>query len=91
METLQITVKGKVQGVWFRKFTHEKATKLGLYGYVTNQNDGTVFIEVMGEEKELAKFIYWLENEGSPLSHVTGIEITKSNTNKQFNSFEIKR
>ena len=26
----KIRVKGKVQGVWFRAFTREKATELGL-------------------------------------------------------------
>lgn len=91
MEILQITVNGKVQGVWFRKYTHDKANELGLYGYVTNQNNGAVFIEVSGEKKELDKFTHWLENEGSPLSKVTGIETTKSSTKKQFNSFDIKR
>ncbi|NQY28725.1 MAG: acylphosphatase [Flavobacteriaceae bacterium] len=91
MERLEITVHGKVQGVWFRKFTHKKAKELGLHGYVTNQNNGTVFIEATGEKKELDIFIHWLENKGSPLSKVTSVAIIKLNTEKQFNSFEIKR
>ncbi len=91
MNRIQITVIGKVQGVWFRKFTFEKANKLGLYGYVTNQNDGSVFIEVTGEKQELDMFIHWLQYEGSPLSKVTDVKILKLNTKKQFNSFEIKR
>ena len=91
MESIQITVSGKVQGVWFRKYTQEKATELGLYGHVTNQNNGTVFIEVTGEKKELDLFIHWLQNEGSPLSKVMEIEIIKLDSIKKFNSFEIKR
>ena len=31
-----IQVKGKVQGVWFRAFTKEKAEELGLTGWVQN-------------------------------------------------------
>jgi acylphosphatase len=89
--SLQITVIGKVQGVWFRKFTHRKAIKLGLYGYVTNQNNGSVFIEVTGEKKELDIFTHWIQDKGSPLSKVTDIKVLKLNTEKQFNSFEIKR
>jgi len=91
MENLQITVSGKVQGVWFRKYTQEKANKLELYGYVTNQYNGSVFIEVIGNKKELDIFIHWLQHEGSPLSKVTKVEITKLNTINQFNTFEIKR
>ena len=91
MNSIQITVIGKVQGVWFRKFTHEKANKLGLYGYVTNQNDGSVFIEVTGEKQKLDMFVHWLQYKGSPLSKVTDVQIIKLNTEKQFNSFEIKR
>ena len=91
MENLQITVNGKVQGVWFRKYTLQKAIELGLNGYVTNKNNGSVFIEVSGEEKSINLFTLWLENEGSPLCKVTGIEIVKLNTEERFNSFDIRR
>jgi len=91
MESLQITVNGKVQGVWFRKYTQEKANKLNLKGYVTNKGDGTVFIEVTGEKKELDIFIHWLQDKGSPLSKVKEVKIAKLNTKKEFSSFEIKK
>ncbi|MEZ5066975.1 MAG: acylphosphatase [Bacteroidia bacterium] len=54
-----ITVSGKVQGVFFRKFTKEKAVESGLNGFVRNQNDGSVYIEVTGEETVLEDFIQW--------------------------------
>jgi len=91
MENLQITVIGKVQGVWFRKYTQEKANELGLRGYVTNKDNGSVFIEVTGEKNVLNIFITWLKNEGSPQSKVTSVDIIKLNTEKQFNTFVIKR
>jgi len=91
MENLQITVIGKVQGVWFRKYTQEKANELGLRGYVTNKDNGSVFIEVTGEKIVLNIFITWLKNEGSPQSKVTSVDIIKLNTEKQFNTFVIKR
>jgi len=91
MESLQITVTGKVQRVWFRKYTQEKANELALKGYVTNKNNGTVFIEVTGETNTLDKFTNWLKNQGSPLSIVTNIEVIKLTTEKQFDSFDIKR
>ena len=33
---LEYEVFGRVQGVFFRKFTHEKAQSLGLRGWVKN-------------------------------------------------------
>lgn len=43
-----ITVEGKVKGVWFRKHTQIKAKELGLNGIVKNQKDGSVYIEAIG-------------------------------------------
>lgn len=91
IKTLQITVYGKVQGVWFRKYTKEKATALKLHGYVTNLNNGTVFIEVHDNSAKVNDFIHWLENEGSPLSVVSKVEIKKSITYDNRNSFDIKK
>lgn len=91
MEVLQITVNGKVQGVWFRKYTQEKANELELNGYVTNKSNGSVFIEVSGKKKAINIFTLWLENVGSPLSKVSGIEILKLDIKKEFNSFDIRR
>ena len=34
----KIRIKGKVQGVWFRAFTREKATELGVSGWVLLQH-----------------------------------------------------
>ncbi|MFD2564398.1 acylphosphatase [Aquimarina rubra] len=54
-----ISVKGKVQGVWYRKSTWEKAMELGVKGTVKNQFDGSVYIEAEGEENQLKVFIEW--------------------------------
>lgn len=35
-------VFGKVQGVFFRKYTKEKADSLGIRGWVYNDDSGTV-------------------------------------------------
>ena len=54
-----IRVKGRVQGVWFRKFTKQEALSLGLCGKVRNERDGSVFIQAEGEEEMLNTFIEW--------------------------------
>ena len=74
MRTIQITVAGKVQGVWFRKYTKEKAEVLGLNGSVENLADGSVFIIAQGEESALDEFIKWTSI-GSPESRVDNTAI----------------
>lgn len=38
----RVLVTGRVQGVWYRGWTVEKATRLGLDGWVRNRSDGSV-------------------------------------------------
>ena len=58
MINYNIIVKGKVQGVWFRKYTQDIAYNLSLKGFVRNCSDGSVFIEVEGEKDKLNFKIY---------------------------------
>ena len=49
MEHRRMVVRGRVQGVWYRKHTREKALELGLRGWVMNQPDGSVLVEAEGD------------------------------------------
>ncbi|PSO44411.1 MAG: acylphosphatase, partial [Parcubacteria group bacterium QH_9_35_7] len=66
----KIIISGRVQGVFYRKNTKQKAQKLGLTGYVKNMPDGTVKIEVEGEEEKLEKLTEWC-HQGSPAANVS--------------------
>lgn len=44
----RIRVSGRVQGVWYRGWTIDAATSLGLRGWVRNRRDGTVEALVIG-------------------------------------------
>ena len=50
VKNYHIQVLGIVQGVWFRKYTKESADVYSLKGYVKNESDGSVYIEVEGED-----------------------------------------
>jgi acylphosphatase len=45
---LHAVVRGRVQGVGFRWFVRERASALGLAGWVRNREDGTVEVAAEG-------------------------------------------
>lgn len=65
-------VEGRVQGVFFRAYTQEEATRLGLTGWTRNMPDGNVEVLMEGEEEQIQQMIDWLYR-GSPMSRVTGV------------------
>ena len=84
-----IKVYGKVQGVFFRDSTRKKAGELALTGFVRNEPDGSVYIEVEGEDIELEKFVSWC-NAGPSNAKVEHVEIRESSI-KIFKDFKISR
>ncbi|UJP66981.1 acylphosphatase [Mongoliitalea daihaiensis] len=70
----RIQVYGKVQGVFFRKSTYEKALDLRIKGWVKNEADGSVSVEIEGELHGILAMSSWLKS-GPPLSKVTNIKI----------------
>lgn len=85
----KIEVQGRVQGVWFRKYTKEAADSFGVCGYVCNRADGSVYLEAEGEEEQLQKLLTWLEK-GSPLSRVTRV-LWDAGDMRHYASFEVRR
>ncbi len=71
-----IIVKGRVQGVWFRKYTQQASNSYDLHGFVQNKKDGTVYIEAEGEETNLKLLVKWLEK-GSPWSEVKDVTVSE--------------
>ena len=53
---------GRVQGVGFRYYAVQKANQLGLTGWVKNLYDGSVEMEVEGEEPLIDQLIIFLQN-----------------------------
>lgn len=85
----RITVIGKVQGVWYRKSTLNKAKELGLKGFVQNKVDKSVYIEAEGSEEQLKSLVSWCY-EGSTFSDVKEVNYEIGEL-KNFEIFEIVR
>jgi acylphosphatase len=84
-----IVVKGRVQGVYYRASAHEKAVELGLNGFVSNLQDGNVYIEAEGEPEILEKFVEWCKI-GPARAKVESVEV-KEETVEGFRKFEIRK
>lgn len=60
-ESYRFVVTGRVQGVFFRQSTREKAGELGLRGWVRNREDGAVEGVVQGTDAAaIEDFRHWL-------------------------------
>lgn len=52
-ERLELVVRGRVQGVYFRASTRDEARRLGLTGWVRNEPDGSVRVLAEGPRAAL--------------------------------------
>lgn len=60
MPAAKFTVSGRVQGVFYRASTRERALQLGLSGMARNLADGKVEVLACGSHEALAALERWL-------------------------------
>ncbi|WP_342633813.1 acylphosphatase [Mucilaginibacter celer] len=84
---LNITVKGKVQGVFYRKSTKAVADQLGVRGMILNEPNGDVYIEAEADQSTLEMFIEWCE-EGPQDAEVSTVESHEGEL-KNYRNFEV--
>jgi len=84
-----LTIKGRVQGVYFRQHTFETALDLNIKGFVQNLEDGSVYCEAEGNENDLQNFLD-LCAMGSPMSDVKSIDV-EMKEKVGFKIFEVRR
>lgn len=69
---LHLRIRGRVQGVFFRRWVVEEATRRGIRGWVRNRADGSVEAVFSGEMdvvRAMAKACY----QGPPKAEVTDV------------------
>ncbi|WP_345955995.1 acylphosphatase [Mucilaginibacter sp. PAMB04168] len=87
MKHLNITVQGKVQGVFFRASTKAVADQLGVRGIARNEGNGDVYIEAEAEPAMLEMFLEWC-NEGPERARVTSVNSEEGEI-KNYRNFEV--
>jgi acylphosphatase len=73
MTCRRFLVTGRVQGVFFRASTRERARSLGLAGEVSNLPDGRVAVMACGPQAALDALQQWLW-EGPPQAVVSNVQ-----------------
>jgi acylphosphatase len=87
MATVNLLIKGKVQGVYYRKTAQEKARELNITGWVKYISGGRVEIMASGSEDAIKKFIEWCKKgpEKAAVEHV----IVTPLSSEQFEDFTV--
>ncbi|MFH0830516.1 MAG: acylphosphatase [Parcubacteria group bacterium] len=84
-----IRVHGNVQDVFFRANTAVVARKHKLTGFVRNEPDGTVYLEVEGQSEALQQMVTWCH------SGPAGAQVAKCDVSdgpvEHYTSFEVRR
>jgi len=84
-----VRVYGRVQGVFFRANTRERARELGLTGYVRNMPDGSVEAVIEGEKDRVDELISWMHI-GPPLARVDRVEVEYQEYRGEFRDFTVR-
>lgn len=88
MKHVNITVKGKVQGVYFRATTKAVSDQLGVKGFVINSQDGSVYIEAEGDDFAIDSLVEFCQ-EGPDRAEVESVDVQVSDEIKNFKNFEV--
>lgn len=75
MIAIRCEVHGKVQGVRYRSYIEDAATKLGVVGYIRNNPSGTVTVVAHGLPDVLKELIEYL-HEGSLKAKVESVDVS---------------
>ena len=88
LSLINVSVRGVVQGVGFRPFIYQLATRHNLKGWVCNTSED-VRIEIEGDFRDIEQFLGGLREQAPPLSHIEDITVTRGSP-ANYEKFEIR-
>ena len=84
----RVLVSGRVQGVFFRDSTRERAEALGLAGWIRNLPDGRVEAVFEGDGDRVEEMVSWCED-GPPDAQVQDV-CAKNEEPEGLRGFEVR-
>ena len=72
----RVIARGRVQGVWFRDSTQERARARGVDGWVRNQRDGSVEAVFEGAPEAVEALVRWCR-EGPRWAQVDDVDVAE--------------
>jgi acylphosphatase len=88
LKRIQMVVRGRVQGVFFRASAQREARQLGLSGWVKNRPDGSVEIVAEGEEDQVKDLLAWAQH-GPTTARVDKVDTKWRSYTGEFSDFRI--
>jgi len=85
---VHVRIFGKVQGVWYRASTKQKADELGIIGWVRNTDDGCVEAVFEGEKAKIDEMITWCWI-GPQRAQVTDVKMLPSHSEETLTTFVV--
>jgi acylphosphatase len=76
VKRVRATVRGRVQGVFFRAEARARAESLGVSGWVRNASDGTVEAVFEGDPERVDSMVEWCRR-GPSGALVDEVEVTE--------------
>jgi acylphosphatase len=89
MESIELIISGRVQGVGYRHFVANHARSLRITGFVKNLYDGRVKVVAKGNQTALDQLIILLQS-GPRFAHVCDIKHSLYLGKENFSEFSVR-
>jgi acylphosphatase len=86
----ELTITGRVQGVFYRASARQEAMRLGIAGEIRNLPGGEVEAVVEGPREKLEEFIAWCKR-GPTAARVDDVQVRWAPPRGEFHTFRITR
>jgi acylphosphatase len=85
----RFVVSGRVQGVGFRWFVENEASRLGVAGWVRNRQDGTVEVLAAGSREQLSA-LHDILQRGPRAARVDAVDVSEAEPTQDLKSFRVE-
>jgi acylphosphatase len=85
---VNLVVRGRVQGVFFRAASQREARRLGVTGWVKNRADGSVELLIEGDEDAVKELMGWAQH-GPSAARVDQVDVRWRGYTGEFDTFDI--